>query len=149
MLILMQTDLGISSCLCVLVVFLLLILNNARIGMNIGPQSQASFPKIGIFVVTFNARATIGRVLARITPRSWDRIAEVFIFDDNSQDNTVQAAADYKYSHHLDKVRVYSNQVNLGYGGNQKRGYLYAIKHNFDFVRVTARGWSIRAGSHG
>jgi glycosyltransferase involved in cell wall biosynthesis len=102
--------------------------------MNIGPQSQASFPKIGIFVVTFNARATIGRVLARIMPRSWDKIAEVFIFDDNSQDNTVQAAADYKYAHHLDKVRVYSNQVNLGYGGNQKRGYLYAIRHNFDFV---------------
>ena len=115
-------------------VFLLLILNNAGIRYEHSPQSQVTFPKIGIFVVTFNARATIGRVLARITPRSWDRIAEVFIFDDNSQDNTVQAAADYKYAHHLDKVRVYSNQVNLGYGGNQKRGYLYAIKHNFDIV---------------
>jgi 2-polyprenyl-3-methyl-5-hydroxy-6-metoxy-1,4-benzoquinol methylase/GT2 family glycosyltransferase len=96
--------------------------------------AQNIFPRIGIFVVTFNASTTIGPLLARIPSRSWDKIAEVFIFDDNSQDNTVQVAADYKGSHHLDKVRVYSNQVNLGYGGNQKRGYLYAIKHNFDIV---------------
>jgi len=98
------------------------------------PAWEGSYPKIGVFVVTFNASATISHVLARIKPETWEKIAEVFIFDDNSQDNTAQVASDYKDVHQLDKVKIYYNQVNLGYGGNQKRGYLYAIKHNFDIV---------------
>src|SRR5215470_8975023 len=74
---------------------------------------QGSYPKIGVFVVTFNASATISHVLARIKPETWEKIAEVFIFDDNSQDNTAQVASNYKYVHQLDKVKVYHNQVNL------------------------------------
>jgi glycosyltransferase involved in cell wall biosynthesis len=31
-------------------------------------------------------------------------------------------------------VRVFHNQVNLGYGGNQKRGYRYAQERGFDVV---------------
>ncbi len=102
--------------------------------VDIAPYGQASYPKIGVFIVTFNASATISRVLARIKPETWKKIAEVFIFDDNSQDNTVQIVTGYKSANRLDKVKVYYNQVNLGYGGNQKRGYLYAIKYNFDIV---------------
>ena len=67
---------------------------------------EGSYPKIGVFVVTFNASATINHVLARIKPETWEKIAEVFIFDDNSQDKTAQVASNYKYVHQLDKVKV-------------------------------------------
>ena len=32
------------------------------------------------------------------------------------------------------KITCLSNKSNLGYGGNQKIGYHYAIKNNFDYV---------------
>ena len=34
------------------------------------------------------------------------------------------------------KVSILSNPNNLGYGGNQKIGYYYAIKNNFDYVAL-------------
>jgi glycosyltransferase involved in cell wall biosynthesis len=33
-------------------------------------------------------------------------------------------------------VRVLVNPKNLGYGGNQKPGYHYALLHAFDFVAL-------------
>jgi glycosyltransferase involved in cell wall biosynthesis len=91
-------------------------------------------PKIGIFIVTFNARSTIASVLARIKPRTWDRISQVFVFDDSSQDGTCDEAVRAKRTLRMEKVRVFHNRINLGYGGNQKRGYLYAIHQNLDIV---------------
>ena len=90
--------------------------------------------KIGVLVVAYNATNSISNVLGRIKPHTWDRISEVFIFDDSSIDNTSQVAIQYKTDNNLDKVRVFRNQVNLGYGGNQKRGYRYAIENGFDIV---------------
>ena len=92
-------------------------------------------PKIGVFVVAYNAEMTIDSVLGRITPETWERIDEVFIFDDKSQDDTTGRALQSRKLHGgPDKVRIYANQVNLGYGGNQKRGYRYAIENDFDIV---------------
>ena len=79
--------------------------------------------KIGIFIVAFNAQDTIKSVLTRIQPGTWNKISEVFIFDDGSKDNTEKMAADYQ-GFGAEKIRFFYNQINLGYGGNQKRGYL-------------------------
>jgi glycosyltransferase involved in cell wall biosynthesis len=87
-----------------------------------------------VFVVTFHASSTIAEVLSRIKPQTWDRITEVFIFDDCSTDDTCGAAIRYKLANKLSKVRIFYNQVNLGYGGNQKRGYRYAAEQGFDVV---------------
>ena len=91
-------------------------------------------PRVGVLIVAYNAAATIDRVLGRIQPTTWDRISEVFIFDDSSGDDTVAVAARHRADQHLGKVRIFRNQVNLGYGGNQKRGYRYAIQQGFDIV---------------
>src|SRR5262249_27528142 len=77
-------------------------------------------PRIGVFVVSYHASSTIAEVLRRIKPQTWNRITEVFIFDDASADDTCLVATSHKLSHNLGKVRVFHNQVNLGYGGNQK-----------------------------
>jgi len=91
-------------------------------------------PKIGVLVVAYNHAFTIKNVLSRIRPDTWDRISEVFIFDDSSADETAQVAVDFCQELEAAKVSVFRNQVNLGYGGNQKRGYKYAIENDFDIV---------------
>ncbi len=60
-----------------------------------------------IFVVAYNAEATIEKVLTRIPRSLHTHEVEVLIIDDSSQD-----------------------------GGNQKLGYRYAIDNNFDFVAL-------------
>jgi 2-polyprenyl-3-methyl-5-hydroxy-6-metoxy-1,4-benzoquinol methylase len=91
-------------------------------------------PRVGILVVAYNAASTIQAVLDRIPPATWEKITEVFIFDDASQDDTCERAAIYRDSPWAGKIRILRNTVNLGYGGNQKRGYTYAIQRDLDIV---------------
>lgn len=89
--------------------------------------------KVAIFIVAYNAEKTIENVLKRIPKDLCNKFTEIFIFDDCSQDDTVIES--FKYEGPLkDKITIFSNQVNLGYGGNQKRGYRYAIEQNHDIV---------------
>lgn len=91
-------------------------------------------PRVGVLVVAYNASSTIQPVLDRIKPSAWEKISEVFVFDDASRDDTCRQAAGYRQSPYASKVKIFSNAVNLGYGGNQKRGYAYAIEHGFEIV---------------
>lgn len=102
--------------------------------LTVSDQATDASPKIGVFVVTYNASKTIAKVLERIPPEEWERITEVFIFDDCSQDETATAAVESRPESYRDKVRVFFNRVNLGYGGNQKRGYAYARARGLDLV---------------
>ena len=95
------------------------------------PPSSAT-PKIGVLIVAYNAESTIERVLERIPQPVWERISEVFVFDDSSRDETSQLAALQQEAY--PKLRVFRNEVNLGYGGNQKRGYRYAMERGLDVV---------------
>lgn len=93
--------------------------------------------KILIFVVAYNAEKHIEEVIARI-PR--DIIAsdhyEILLIDDSSQDNTYEKSIQIqRLQAHLN-LKVLSNPQNLGYGGNQKVGYKYAIDHEFDIVAL-------------
>lgn len=95
---------------------------------------MATKPKIGVLVVAYNAETTLKSVLQRIPATIWEKIDEVFIFDDASKDKTYEvgkACLEEPYGH---KVRVYRNSVNLMYGGNQRNGYQYAMTHGFDIV---------------
>jgi glycosyltransferase involved in cell wall biosynthesis len=66
----------------------------------------------------------------------WEQVEEVFVIDDCSNDNTYYAALGYKLHEGVDKLKVYRNQSNQGYGGNQKVGYQYAIEQGFDIVAL-------------
>jgi glycosyltransferase involved in cell wall biosynthesis len=90
-------------------------------------------PRIGILVVAYNAESTLQTVLRRIPQDIWNKIDEVFVFDDASQDRTFetgQACLD----EFGNKLKVFRNPVNLMYGGNQRKGYQYAIEHGLDYV---------------
>ena len=89
--------------------------------------------RIGIFVIAYNARSTLAQVLERIPDDILGKVEEIFIIDDCSPDNTYAVGQAYT-GKAASKVTVHRNPVNLMYGGNQKRGYDYAIKRGLDIV---------------
>jgi glycosyltransferase involved in cell wall biosynthesis len=92
--------------------------------------------RIAIFVVTYNAVGTLRQVLERIPEQIWDKVEEVFVFDDSSQDDTFLVGMGYKALHGKAKLSIFKNERNLGYGGNQIRGYNYAIEQGYDIVAL-------------
>jgi len=91
-------------------------------------------PRIGILVVAYNAESTLRGVLHRIPRQIVDKIDEIFVFDDASQDAThdVGKACAEELPHA--KLSIFKNPVNLMYGGNQARGYMYAMERGLDIV---------------
>ena len=100
-------------------------------------MNSASPSKLLVFIVAYNAETTIEKVITRIPeelfdPRHWD--TEILVIDDASPDQTfsVGHAATSSRAH----ITFLKNPNNLGYGGNQKLGYRYAIEHGFDYVAL-------------
>ena len=90
--------------------------------------------KVGVLVVAYNAESTLVDVLDRISPSLRDELAEVLVQDDHSADDTFRVATEY-LQHGTDlPLTVIRHPQNLGYGGNQKAGYTYAINHGWDVV---------------
>jgi glycosyltransferase involved in cell wall biosynthesis len=94
--------------------------------------------KVLILVVAYNAERTIQEVLDRIPVELGERYdTEVLVIDDSSQDDTFNAGLEYNKSGRAKyKLVILKNPVNQGYGGNQKLGYHYAIKHGYDVVAL-------------
>ena len=92
--------------------------------------------KIAVFVVAYNAADTLVQVLERIPNEILGIIEEIFVIDDHSTDDTYLVGAKYKKLKGMDKLNVYRNKKNLGYGGNQKAGYDYVIKKGYDYVAL-------------
>lgn len=90
-----------------------------------------------IFVVAYNAQQHITKTLDRIS-RDWLTTTDykILVINDASVDMTGQLIADYMISHPDIDITYLDNDVNLGYGGNQKRGYEYAIQYNYDVVAL-------------
>lgn len=92
--------------------------------------------KLLIYVVTYNHESFIEKTLSRIDESLFDNYeTEILVNDDSSKDDTLRILINIKKNFNK-KVQftILSNPKNLGYGGNQKIGYFYAIKHNFDYV---------------
>lgn len=90
--------------------------------------------KVAIFIVAFEAERFIASVLDRIPHRLRDLFAEVLVIDDSSSDGTFEAARLAAERIGFRNVRVLQTPFNRGYGGNQKLGYLHAVKQGFDYV---------------
>ena len=90
--------------------------------------------KIGILVVTYNAASTLAQTLDRIPAEFRSEIHEVLVGDDYSQDSTHLVALGYQQISPDLPLKIVRHPKNLGYGGNQKWGYQYAIEHGWDVV---------------
>jgi glycosyltransferase involved in cell wall biosynthesis len=99
---------------------------------------EGTRPTLLVFVVAYQAEDTIRNVLSRI-PASLadDYETEVLVIDDASKDGTVQRSRELQGENILRfPLTVLFNQVNQGYGGNQKIGFFYALKKGYHFVAL-------------
>jgi glycosyltransferase involved in cell wall biosynthesis len=90
--------------------------------------------RIGILVVAYNAASTLARVLDRIPRDFAPRISDVLVADDASQDSTYLIGLGYQREVSDLPLTVIRHPKNLGYGGNQKAGYQWAIENDLDIV---------------
>src|SRR5258705_1718577 len=95
-------------------------------------------PRVLVFVVAYNAERTLESVLSRIPASlSEDYEVEILAIDDASRDRTFEIGQQIKTAGSLSlPLKLLFNPINQGYGGNQKNGYHYAIKKDFDFVAL-------------
>ena len=89
--------------------------------------------KIGVLIVAYNAEDTLARVLDRIPSDFTQKIDSILICDDASTDSTHQVGIKYKSSSNL-PLTIVRHEINLGYGGNQKTGYQWALEKDLDAV---------------
>lgn len=99
-------------------------------------ESSVAHPKIGIFIIAYNAVNHLNKTIARIPSDVYERVSEIFVIDDCSPDDSYYAALGYKQEHNIEKLTVHRNKQNQGYGGNQKVGYQYAIDRGLDVVAL-------------
>lgn len=90
-------------------------------------------PRVAVLVVAYNAEETLAAVLDRIPADFAARIASVIVCDDASTDATHDVATTYQRGSSL-PLTIVRHPENLGYGGNQKFGYRWAIDHAMDLV---------------
>lgn len=102
----------------------------------VNPGTKAK-TKVCIFVIAYQAEATLRSVLDRI-PRSFlsEFACEILVVDDASSDRTADIGREYRDENRSIHITVLRNEFNQGYGGNQKVGYSYAVKKGFDFVAM-------------
>jgi 2-polyprenyl-3-methyl-5-hydroxy-6-metoxy-1,4-benzoquinol methylase len=91
-------------------------------------------PRIGILVVAYNAAGTLARVLDRIPADFRPRISGILVSDDHSADSTYLVGLGYQQFDPTLPLEVVRNPHNLGYGGNQKVGYRWAIERELDII---------------
>ena len=106
--------------------------NNAQI--NKAALKVLKENRVAVFIVAYNASKHIEKVLNRIPKNISENLAEIFLIDDSSKDDTASVASKVEWSSSYAPLRVFRTPFNQGYGGNQKIGYSYAIQRNFDIV---------------
>ncbi len=89
--------------------------------------------KIGILIVAYNAQDTLAKVLDRISPEFAKQIDSLLVCDDASSDDTHNVSLQYQSNSRL-PLTIVRHEINLGYGGNQKTGYQWALEKNLDLV---------------
>jgi glycosyltransferase involved in cell wall biosynthesis len=90
--------------------------------------------KVGILIVAYQQERFIGSVLRRIPVELRGLFAEIVLIDDSSADATFDVAKAAGERLGFDNLLVLRTPYNRGYGGNQKLGYLHAIKRDLDYV---------------
>jgi glycosyltransferase involved in cell wall biosynthesis len=97
-------------------------------------SANNAHPKLAIIIVSYFAEKTIRHVLEQIPKDIAARAAEIIVLDDASTDKTYDVAMACKKEWGWDNLTVIHNEKNLGYGGNQKKGYHICMDKNYDVV---------------
>lgn len=93
--------------------------------------------KVLILILSYHAKPYISDVLRRIPENLFlrkDITTHIHVQDDASADDTYAACAAYQKEHPGLPLTAERNADNLGYGGNQKKGYALAVSGGYDVV---------------
>ena len=96
-------------------------------------RDKGAEERVGVVIVAYNAASTLAAVLDRIPPSFRSKVAEVVVCDDASSDCTYTVGLEYQKTADL-PLTIIRRPRNLGYGGNQKAAYKWAIEHELDIV---------------
>ena len=78
-----------------------------------------AFPRVGIFIVSYNASHRLIETIRRIPSDLLEVIEEIYVFDDFSTDDTFELVKELAQAEPwFAKLRVFRNPRNYGYGGN-------------------------------
>lgn len=93
--------------------------------------------RILVFIPAYRCAPQIVRVLAQFEPRVQALVDTVLVVDNQSPDDTLQAAVDQG----RERIRhcsflAWRNDSNYGLGGSHKAAFRYAIDQGFDYVIV-------------
>lgn len=84
-----------------------------------------------LFIPTYNCEKQIVRVLEQLTPELRNHFEEIVIFDNISQDRTVDHAMKFIFENAL-PIKVIINEQNVNLGGTHKLAFRYAANKNYD-----------------
>ncbi|MBL7675344.1 glycosyltransferase family 2 protein [Atlantibacter hermannii] len=90
--------------------------------------------KILLFIPAYNCEKQIPRVLGQCVNLD-GIISEILVVDNQSTDNTLNAASSGATNVNI-PVTIVRNNNNYGLGGSHKVAFSYAIEHGFDFLIV-------------
>lgn len=90
--------------------------------------------RIGVLIVAYNAAGTLTDVLDRLPADFRETVDHVLVCDDASGDTTYDVGIAYQAGNTTFPLTVIRHPVNLGYGGNQKSGYRWAIERGLDVI---------------
>jgi len=97
------------------------------------PPEQHPPLRVGVLVVAYNAATTLSQTLSRLPAAFLDTVDHILVSDDASTDDTYEVGLHFKSGTTV-PMTVVRHERNLGYGGNQKQGYAWAIEHELDVV---------------
>ena len=101
--------------------------------MSGAPSDGTREPRVGVLVVAYNAASTLERTLNRLPESFVEAVDHVMVCDDASQDDTYEIGLRFRDTARF-PITVVKHERNLGYGGNQKAGYRWALEHGLDVV---------------
>lgn len=88
--------------------------------------------KVLLFIPAYNCEKQIIRSLRKIQDMDKFSFFEIFIVNNQSKDNTLTEALNYKLDKQFYKLTIVSNSINIGLGGTHKMAFQYAIDNHFD-----------------
>ena len=91
--------------------------------------------KVLVVIITYNDENFIINVIKQVPKDLKIKNSEILIIDDSSTDQTFWKIKNFlKKNKTKFKINFVENKKNKGYGRNQKMGYVFAIKKNFDIA---------------
>lgn len=106
----------------------------AQLGFEGRSAPDTFAPRIGVAILAYEAASTILDVLDGVDAVMGDAASSVLVADDGSSDATYATAQDW--AEHREHVEVHRNPRNLGYGGNQKVVFEWALDQQVDLLLV-------------